>query len=364
MREPQEVPRAKTRRLLVGSVALGGGALPPLQSMLTTSTQDVGACLAQIIALHDVGCQIVRLAVESTKDLDAFAAVCAESPLPVVADIHFDFRLAVGAAKRGAAKLRINPGNIGSTDKVDAVIEAAGEAGIPIRIGVNSGSLEEDLREARDLSLASKIVHSAERSVEHFEARGFTDIVLSAKASDVLTTIEVYRELSRALPLIPLHLGVTEAGTAWEGSIRSAIGIGTLLAEGIGDTLRVSLTADPVEEIRAGHAILGALGLDATVRASLISCPTCSRCKVDLLSIANEVERRLAVLNKPLKVAVMGCVVNGPGEAAEADVGVACGKGTGAIFAHGEVLYTVEESQIIEALFKEIDTFIEEDKEN
>lgn len=336
-------------------VPLGAGSPLPLQSMLTTSTQDVCACLEQVHRLQEVGCHIVRLAIESSKDLDGFEAVCKESPLPVVADIHFNHTLAIEAAKRGAAKLRINPGNIGDAQRVNAVIEAANKADIPIRIGVNAGSLEEDLKKAHNLTLAEKMVKSAERSVEHFEERGFFSIVLSAKASDVPTTIEVYQRLSMSLPHIPLHLGVTEAGTAWEGSIRSAVGIGTLLAVGIGDTLRVSLTADPIEEIRVARALLAALDLGADDRATLISCPSCSRCKVDLFSIANTVEQRLAAIKKPLKVAVMGCVVNGPGEAAGADIGVACGKGTGVIFSKGKVLYTVEEAQIIDALLKELE---------
>ncbi len=358
------LPREKTHQVLVGSVALGGGAPLPIQSMLMTSTRDVKSCLSQISALASVGCKIIRLAVESSRDIDPFVAICSESPLPVVADVHFDHRLAVEVARRGAAKLRINPGNIGSMDKVDAVIEAAGEAGIPIRIGVNSGSLEARVKESPGLDLTDKMVKSAESFVEHFEARGFTEIVLSAKASDVPTTIEAYRRLSQNLPHVPLHLGVTEAGTSWQGSIRSAVGIGTLLAEGLGDTLRVSLTADPLEEIRVAHGILSSLELDDTVQPVLISCPTCSRCKVDLIGIAERVEQRLATVTAPLKVAVMGCVVNGPGEAADADLGVACGRGTGAIFSKGEVLYTVEESQIVDALFSELEKVLEQDEKS
>lgn len=338
----------------VGTVPLGGGAALPLQTMLTTSTKDVEASLLQISQVAGAGCDIIRVAVESKTDLEPFAAICAESALPVVADIHFDYKLAVGAAERGAAKLRINPGNIGSWDKVDAVIDAAGEAGIPIRIGVNAGSLEESLKREEGLGLVEKMRRSAEAYVAHFEARGFRDIVLSAKASEVPATIEVYRLLSQALPHIPLHLGVTEAGTAWQGTIRSSAGIGTLLAEGIGDTFRVSLTAEPVEEIRVSRALLSALELSPKPDPVLVSCPTCSRCKVDMFSIAQEVESRLLAMETPLKVAVMGCVVNGPGEAQDADVGVACGKGTGAIFAKGQVLYTVNESEILDALFKEI----------
>jgi (E)-4-hydroxy-3-methylbut-2-enyl-diphosphate synthase len=328
--------------------------------MLTTSTRDVDSCLGQIASLADAGCQIIRLAVESRRDLDPFEAICAGSVLPVVADIHFDYRLAVEAAQRGAAKLRINPGNIGSRDRVEAVINAARGAGIPLRIGVNAGSLQPELREAEGLSLAERMLRSTLSFVEHFEACGFTDLVLSAKASDVSATIEAYRKLSQALPGFPLHLGVTEAGTVWQGSIRSAVGIGTLLAEGIGDTLRVSLTADPLEELRVARGILTSLGLASAAGPVLVSCPTCSRCKVDLIGIAEEVERRLATVKAPLKLAVMGCVVNGPGEAADADLGVACGRGSGVIFARGEVLYTVEESQILDALFRELESLLEE----
>jgi len=364
---PGKKPREQTRQLTIGggarggeskSVLLGGGAPVVVQTMLNTPTGEVAACLAQINALAEEGCSIIRLAVESPRDLDPFEEICKESPLPVVADVHFDYRLAVEAARRGAAKLRINPGNIGGRDKVDAVIEAAGEAGIAIRIGVNAGSLSEEIKSYEALSTAGKLVFSATQLVEHFEGRSFKDIVLSAKASYVNETIEAYRTLSMALPHIPLHLGITEAGTVWAGSIRSAVGIGTLLAEGIGDTVRVSLTADPAEELRVAHEILAALRLSEPRGVTLISCPTCSRCKVDLISIATEVEQRLSGVKEPLRVAVMGCVVNGPGEAAEADIGVACGKGTGAIFAKGKVLYTVEEGAIIESLFKELESVL------
>lgn len=353
-------PRKKTKQIKVGSVPVGGGAAISVQSMLTAATREVETCLQQIENLASAGCNIIRVAVESSRDLAAFETLCKESSLPVVADVHFDYRLAVGAAKRGAAKLRINPGNIGSMDKVDAIIEAAGEAHIPIRIGVNSGSLEADIVQNQNLSMAQKLVASAERFATYFFKRGFEAMILSAKASDVPTTIEAYRSLSQKLPSIPLHLGVTEAGTAWQGGIRSAVGMGTLLAEGIGDTLRVSLTADPVEEVRTAYAILNALNLSTKTQAVLISCPTCSRCKVDLMSIAEKVEQRLAQLELPLKVAVMGCVVNGPGEAADADLGVACGKGTGALFSKGKVLYTVPEAEILDALFLELDTAIRE----
>jgi (E)-4-hydroxy-3-methylbut-2-enyl-diphosphate synthase len=259
----------------------------------------------------------------------------------------------LAAVRLGAAKLRINPGNINDRDMVDAIIDAAGEAGIPIRIGVNAGSLEPAIAERDDLTLSAKLALSAESYVEHFSERGFTDIVVSAKAHDVPTTVAAYRLLASNLPSVPLHLGITEAGTFLQGTVKSAVGIGALLLDGIGDTIRISLTDDPVEEVRVAWELLAAVGLRRR-GPELISCPTCGRTEVDLIPIAQEVERRLRKIDKPLKVAVMGCVVNGPGEAREADVGVACGRGKGAIFSHGKVLYTVNEDQIIDALFEEI----------
>ena len=274
--------------------------------------------------------------------------------MPIVADIHFDYRLAIGAVAAGAAKLRINPGNIGSWEKVDAVIDAAGEAGVAIRIGVNAGSLDAALAARDDLTQPEKLVASSLEFVEHFERRGFTDIVLSAKAHSVPTTLETYRALSRELPQVPLHLGVTEAGTVQQGTIKSAVGLGILLLEGIGDTMRVSLTADPVAEPPVCWGILQALGLRRR-GPELVSCPTCGRTQVDLIPIANEVERRLRTCTKPISVAVMGCVVNGPGEAGDADVGVACGRGVGMLFRHGEVIRKVPEAEIVDALMEEIE---------
>jgi (E)-4-hydroxy-3-methylbut-2-enyl-diphosphate synthase len=322
--------------------------------MLSVPTTDVEACLAQIGDLAAVGCEVIRVAIPNSAALPAFERICALSPLPVVADIHFDHHLALAAVRLGAAKLRINPGNIGSLDKVDAVIDAAGEAGIPVRIGVNAGSLAEEYQERSDLTLAEKLVASAASFVEHFEARGFRQIVISAKAHDVLTTIEACRQLSRQLPQIPLHLGVTEAGTLLRGTVKSAVALGALLLEGIGDTLRVSLTADVREEVRVAWELLAACGLRRR-SPELVSCPTCGRCQVDLVGIANTVESRLQGVQKPISVAVMGCVVNGPGEAASADVGVACGRGSGAVFSQGKVLYTVPEADIVDALFAEIE---------
>lgn len=350
----ESVPRSATRRLSIGGVPLGGGAPVVVQSMTSTDTADTDATLTQVRALADAGCDLVRVSVPTKAALASFAEICAAAPVPIVADIHFDYRLALGALDAGAAKLRINPGNIGSWDKVDAVIDKAGETGAAIRIGVNAGSLEDDLAARDDLTLPEKLVASSLRFVEHFEARGFTSIVLSAKAHDVPTTIATYRALSRELPHVPLHLGVTEAGTVRQGTIKSSVGLGVLLAEGIGDTLRVSLTADPVEEPPVAWGILECLGLRRR-GPELISCPTCGRTQVDLIPIAEEVERRLARVSKPISVAVMGCVVNGPGEASGADVGVACGRGCGLIFRHGEVLRKVDEDAIIDELFAEID---------
>lgn len=337
---------------MVGDVPVGGGAPVAVQSMTNTDTADPEATAGQIARLADAGCEIVRVAVPRADALPGFAEVCTRSPLPVVADIHFDHRLAIEAARSGAAKLRINPGNIGPAERVDAVIEAAGQAGIPIRIGVNAGSLAEELAD-RDWPLADKLVASAVAFCEHFESRGFADIVVSAKASSVNTTIAAYRSLARELPY-PLHLGVTEAGTTRTGTVKSAVGLGVLLSEGIGDTLRVSLTADPAEEVAVAWEILAAL--DVRRRGpELVSCPTCGRCQVDLIPIAEEVERRLREVRSPLKVAVMGCVVNGPGEARDADIGVAAGRGVGLVFAKGEPVRKVPESEIVEALMREIE---------
>ncbi len=347
--------RRETRPMMVGAVPLGGGAPIAVQSMTTTDTADPRATLAQIARLADAGCEIVRVAIPSAAALDGFAEVCASSSLPVVADIHFDHRLAIEAARRGASKLRINPGNIGAWDRVDAIIEAAGEAGIPIRIGVNAGSLAEQYRDA-DWPLANKLVASAVAFCAHFENRGFEDIVVSTKASSVTSTVDAYRCLADELGY-PLHIGVTEAGPSLSGTVKSAVGLGILLAEGIGDTLRVSLTADPVDEVLVGWEILAALDIRRN-SPELISCPTCGRCGVDLIPIAEEVDRRLRAQRVPIKVAVMGCVVNGPGEAREADIGVAAGKGLGIVFAKGRPIRKVPEDQIVDALFEEIDRLV------
>lgn len=348
-----KLPRALTRRVNVGGVAMGAGAPVVVQSMLTAPTANPEAAIAQAKDLAEAGCEIVRAAIPNSSALDGFAQLCRACPVPVVADIHFDHRLAVRACELGASGLRINPGNIGSWDKVDAVIDAARAARIPIRIGVNAGSIDRELDAHDDLSLAEKMALSATGFVRHFEDRDFGDIVLSAKAHDVGVTVDAYRRLSRELPSIPLHLGITEAGTAFQGTIKSSVGLGILLSEGIGDTLRVSLTADPVEEIPVAWGILQALGLRRRT-PELISCPTCARCQVDMIPIARQVEERLRTLSLPISVAVMGCEVNGPGEARGADIGVACSRGSGAIFCHGEIVRRVSDDQIVEALFAEI----------
>ena len=344
-------PRRVTSPVLVGGVAIGGGAPVVVQSMTNTDTRDAPATLDQIARLASAGCEIVRVAIPHADALDAFGEICAASPLPVVADIHFDHRLAVEAARRGAAKLRINPGNIGTLDRFDAVLDAAGEAGIPVRIGVNAGSLAPEY-EALDWELADKLVASAVSFCEHAVRRGFERIVVSAKASSVNTTVDAYRKLADEIDR-PLHLGVTEAGTLMRGTVKSAVGLGILLDEGIGDTVRVSLTADPVEEVGVAWDILASLDL-RRLTPELVSCPTCGRCEVDLIPIAEEVSRRLREVRTPLKVAVMGCVVNGPGESRDADIGVAAGRGVGLIFAKGQVVRKVPETQIVDALFEEI----------
>lgn len=350
---PKLLPRELTRPVHVGDVVIGGGAPVVVQSMTCTDTCDSETTLAQVCALADAGCDIVRVSVPSQEAVGGFQRVCELSPVPIVADIHFNYRLAIDAIRAGASKIRINPGNIGDWNKVDAVIDAAAESGCAIRIGVNAGSLEKDIAERQDLSQPEKLVASSLKFVEHFESRGFTDIVLSAKAHSVPTTIATYRLLSKELPQVPLHLGVTEAGTEMQGTIKSAVGLGTLLADGIGDTMRVSLTADPVKEPPVAWGILSALGLRRR-SPEIVSCPTCARCQVDMISIANEISERLKDVTAPISVAVMGCAVNGPGEAADADLGVACGRGQALLFAHGKIIGKVPEDEIVEALMREV----------
>lgn len=343
--------RKRTRQVRVGRLLVGGGAPVTVQSMTKADTRDIAATTEEIRRLEEAGCEIIRLAVPDEEAARSLGRLRASTRVPLVADIHFDYRLAHLAVEMGVDKLRLNPGNIGSCARVREVARAASSRGIPIRIGVNAGSLERSLLEKYGRPTAEAMVESALGQVRLLEDLGFRDVVVSLKASDVPTTIKAYRLASEKLDY-PLHLGVTEAGTAWAGTIRSAVGIGALLAEGIGDTIRVSLTADPVEEVRAGYAILKALGLRQR-GPTVVSCPTCGRCELDLVRIAAEVERRLEGLGHPLRVAVMGCVVNGPGEAREADVGVAGGRGVGLIFRQGEIVRKVREEEMVDELCRE-----------
>lgn len=347
-------PRTGTRQIHVGPVPVGGGAPVSVQSMCTTKTADAEATLAQISALAAGGCDIVRLAVPDMDAARAISAVKARSPLPIVADIHFDYRLAVEAADRGADKIRINPGNIGGAANVAAVARACSLHNIPIRIGVNGGSLEKTLLEKYGRPTAEAMVESARGHIGLLNDCGFDNIALSMKASSPALTVAAYRLAAEEFPY-PLHLGVTETGTLYNGVIRSAVGIGSLLMAGIGDTIRVSLTADPVEEVRAGIAILKAAELrHGGVR--LVACPTCGRTEIDLISLASQVERRLQDLDRDVTVAVMGCVVNGPGEAREADYGIAGGKGCGLLFKKGEIIGRVPEAQLADALVRLIES--------
>ncbi len=342
-----------SRRIFAGSVAIGGGSPVTIQSMCNTRTEDAKATVAQIRALEAAGCEIVRVTVPNMDAARALSEIRENITIPLVADIHFDYRLAVEAAARGADKIRINPGNIGGEECVKAVVDACRARGIPIRVGVNGGSLEKDLLEKYGRVTPEALVESALRHVRLLEKFDFTDICLSVKSSDVPLNMAAYRLLHERVDY-PLHLGVTEAGTPSMGLIKSAVGIGGLLCEGIGDTVRVSLTADPVEEVYAAKRILQACGLRGG-GVDLISCPTCGRTAYDMIPIAEELERRLAGCGKNITVAVMGCVVNGPGEAAAADIGVAGGKGEGLIFRKGKVLYKVPQEGLVDALMREIE---------
>ena len=343
-----------SRQIQVGSVAVGGGAPVSIQSMTNTPTHDVEATLGQIRALAAAGCDIVRVAVPDMAAARAIGALKAASPLPLVADIHFDYRLALEAAAQGIDKIRINPGNIGSPDRVKAVADACRTRGIPIRIGVNGGSLEKDLLAKFGGPTPEALVESALGHARLLEQFGFRDICISLKSSHVPTTMRAY-QLMAARYDYPLHLGVTEAGTPELGILKSAAGIGGLLALGIGDTFRVTLTADPVEEIAAARQILKAIGLRRE-GPELIACPTCGRTQIDLIPMARQVEELLKGVDKPITVAVMGCAVNGPGEASHADVGIAGGKGEGVLFQHGRIVGKVPEDQLVTALMKLIET--------
>ncbi len=354
--------RRKTRPIQVGKVKIGGGAPVSVQSMTNTRTDDAAATLRQIGELAAAGCEIIRCAVPDMAAAEGLKRIVSESPIPVIADIHFDYKLALAAIDAGVNGLRLNPGNIGGNDRVAAVVEAAKKRNIPIRIGVNAGSLPKDLLEKYGHPTAEALVEAAWRHIRILEDMDYRNIKVSLKAHDVPLTVAAYRLLASQCDY-PLHVGITEAGTINSGIIKSAVGIGTLLAEGIGDTIRVSLTGDPVREVKVAYDILKSLGL-REYGPTLISCPTCGRTKINLEKLALEVERRLEKISEPITVAVMGCVVNGPGEAREADVGIAGGINEGLIFKKGVVLKKVPEACIIDELFAEIDKILLERKEN
>jgi (E)-4-hydroxy-3-methylbut-2-enyl-diphosphate synthase len=345
-------PRRKTRQIMVGSVPVGGGAPVSVQSMTTTLTADVNATLQQIAELTASGCQIVRVAVPSQDDVEALPAIAKKSQIPVIADIHFQPKYVFAAIDAGCAAVRVNPGNIRQfDDKVKEIAAAASGAGVPIRIGVNAGSLDKRLLAKYGKATPEALVESALWECSLFEEHGFRDIKISVKHNDPVVMIRAYRQLAEQCDY-PLHLGVTEAGPAFQGTIKSSVAFGALLAEGIGDTIRVSLSAPPVEEVKVGSAILESLGLRER-GLEIVSCPSCGRAQVDVYTLAEEVTAGLEGLPVPLRVAVMGCVVNGPGEAREADLGVASGNGKGQIFVKGQVIKTVPESQIVETLIEE-----------
>jgi (E)-4-hydroxy-3-methylbut-2-enyl-diphosphate synthase len=339
------IARRKTRRIRVGTVSVGGGAPVSVQSMTSTEMGNVRATVSQIRSLAREGCEIVRVAVSDEASVRAFRRIKSSSPIPVIADVHFRHRIAIACAEAGADGLRINPGNIGGEARTLEVLEAARARRIPVRIGVNAGSLEKDLLDKHGGPTPRALLESATRAVRLCEKARFRQVKFSLKASDVPTTVEAYRLFSKRFDY-PLHIGVTEAGTVFSGTVKSAIGLGILLAEGIGDTLRVSITGPPEEEVRVGWQILKTLGLRER-GPDFISCPTCGRVSIDVVGIAREVERRLSRMTVPLKVAVMGCAVNGPGEAREADVGVAGGRGEGLLFVRGEVVKKVKEKEIV-----------------
>jgi len=345
--------RKKTKKIHLGNIPIGGDAPIVVQSMTKTDTRDTSATVDQIHRLETAGCEAVRMAVVDIEAAEALGIIKAAVSIPIIADIHFDYRLALESIAQGVDGLRINPGNIGDKSKVRKVVQAATERKIPIRIGVNAGSLEKRLLKKYGTSTPEALVESAEGHIRILEDMDFTNIKVSLKASDVPKTVEAYRLFSNHFNY-PLHIGISEAGPAFTGTIKSSVGLGILLAQGIGDTMRVSLTADPVEEVRVAYDILKSLGIRQH-GPDIISCPTCGRCQIQLRDIASEVEARLSKMNKQISVAVMGCVVNGPGEAREADVGIAGGKGVGILFKKGKVVRKVPEEELLDVLMLEIE---------
>jgi len=354
------IPRRQTRQIALGSVKIGGGAPVVVQSMCNTDTRDAAKTLEQINHLEQAGCEVVRLAVPDKDAAQALGSIRKGTKIPLIADIHFDHRLALEAVRQRVDGLRINPGNIGGKDKVAEVVAACRERGVPIRIGVNAGSLEKHLLERYGHPTPEAIVESAFGHIRILEDLNFTNLKVSLKASDVMTTVAAYRLFSQQSDY-PLHIGISEAGTLFSGTIKSSVGLGILLSEGIGDTMRVSLTADPVEEVRAAYEILKALKVRQR-GVNIISCPTCGRTEIDIIGLAQEVEKRLAHIKEPITVAVMGCVVNGPGEAREADAGIAGGRGVGLLFKYGEIVKKLSEEDLADALVKEVEEIVRKTK--
>jgi (E)-4-hydroxy-3-methylbut-2-enyl-diphosphate synthase len=347
--------RRQTRQVSIAGIKVGGGAPISVQTMTKTKTNDIAGTVKQIVDSAEAGCDIVRVTVNDKEAAEAMAEIVRQSPIPIVADIHFNHVFALKAIEAGVAKVRINPGNIGAKNRIHEVLSAAKDKAIPIRIGVNSGSLEEDILNKHGYPTAEALYESAMRHVGICDEFGFRDVIISVKSTDVRLMIEAYRLVAERTD-IPLHLGVTEAGTTRIGTIKSAVGIGTLLAEGIGDTIRVSLTDEPVKEVEVGKEILRSLGL-ATRNVELIACPTCGRLEVDLFGIMAQLEQRLEGVKKPVKIAVLGCVVNGPGEASEADIGIAAGQGVGILYRKGVVIRRVKESEIVDVIVEEVHKF-------
>ncbi|MFB1099012.1 flavodoxin-dependent (E)-4-hydroxy-3-methylbut-2-enyl-diphosphate synthase [Terribacillus sp. JSM ZJ617] len=352
------IHRQDTRQVNVGNITIGGKNEVVIQSMTTTKTHDVEATVAEILRLEEAGCQVVRVACPDQRAADAIPEIKKRINIPLVVDIHFNYKLALAAIEGGADKIRINPGNIGKREKVEAVVNAAKAKGIPIRIGVNAGSLERHILEKYGYPTADGMVESALHHIKILEELDFHDIIVSLKASDVSLAIEAYEKAAEVIPY-PLHLGITESGTLFAGTVKSAAGLGAILSKGIGSTMRISLSADPVEEVKVARELLKIFNLSSNA-ATLISCPTCGRIEIDLISIANEVEEYISTIKAPIKVAVLGCAVNGPGEAREADIGIAGARGEGLLFRHGEIIRKVPEETMVDELKIEIDKLAEE----
>lgn len=350
--------RRKTREIKVGTLKVGGNAPVTVQSMTNTKTADVKATLSQIHALEAAGCEIIRVAVPDAEAASAIAEIKKNISIPLIADIHFDYRLALTALEGGVDCLRLNPGNIGSKERIGEVVKASKERGVPIRIGVNAGSLEKDILAKYGHPVAEALVESAMRHIHILEDMDFRDIKVSLKASSVRLTVDSYRLLAEEVDY-PFHIGITEAGTLFSGTVKSSVGLGMLLAEGLGDTLRVSLTGDPVDEVKVGWEILKSLDLRKR-GINIISCPTCGRIKLDSISIAQEIEKKLSHIKESINIAIMGCVVNGPGEAVEADIGIAGGDGVGLLYVGGSVVKKIKEEEIVDALLEEVDNLLKQ----